>query len=228
MVRRWSYINQLNHVSSNTRFKIRFSSSDVIVNFLMYLRRDYPVASQTFRKNWARRKHANQFLFMSNVLVSWAKEYRFFRNYNRMLHHQFLFKNTYLAINVVIQWAPESEHSRHDNAVVGSAITRKSMKYFANMFLSTRFSTFERARETGWSYASYLEPYDTAHASHLNAPFTPLFHVPRGSLIVLSDEVDWELEWSKLKSLLHSLILFKTVSIYSSFVKLLILKLHTR
>ena len=205
---------------------MRFASSDVIINFLMYLRRDYPVASRNFRKGWARRKHTNQLLFMSNILISWAKEYRFFRNYNRMLHHQFFFKNTYLSVNVVIQRTPHSDRTRHDTSVIGSAITRKSMKYFSNMFLKTRFTPFESFSDIAWTYASYPVQYDTSINAHAVAPFTPLFYVPKTSLVVLKEDINWALEWENLNSVLWHDTLSKITTLYSLLIKLLHFRLH--
>jgi hypothetical protein len=180
MVRRWSYINHINttFLRSSKMYAVEASAKDAILNVIMYLRCDFPFASKSFRKNWTRRKYANQRLFLTNVMINWAKEYRFYKNYNRMLHHQFLFKNTYLSINLIINKSYTSERTKYDVAVIGSSITRRIMDFFTKRFFDTRFSNLMYWPNTSWSYASYITPFDEDNNTHLNAPYTPLYYIP--------------------------------------------------
>ena len=142
MIRRWSYINNLNAVTKRHTFNIKYASLDVILNTLMYLRRDFPVASQSFRKNWTRRKHTNDTFFLANIMISWAKEYRFYKNYNRMIQYQYFFPNTYLSINLVIQKGQNTDFSKYETLATGSAITLKLTKFFQNKFFFYTIQNF--------------------------------------------------------------------------------------
>jgi hypothetical protein len=179
MVRRWSYINHINniHPQSSRVYAIEASAKDAILNVIMYLRCDFPFSSKSFRKNWTRRKYANQKLFLTNVMINWAKEYRFYKNYNRMLHYQFLFKNTYLSVNLLINRSYSSEKTKFDVAVVGSSITRRLMTFFTKRFFCTRFSNLLYWPNTSWSYASYDQVFNDNDTTHSNAPYTPMYHL---------------------------------------------------
>ena len=230
MVRRWSYINNLNSVNSLKTYRARASSLDAILNVIMYLRQDFPVFSNAYRKNWARRKHANQALFLTNVMINWAKEYRFYKNYNRMIQRQFFFKNTYLAVNLVIQKGPHSERTKHEHGVVGSSMTHRTMGFFQRKFAPTRFQSLLKLSASTWSYASYNLPYDINIHRHANAPYTPLFYVP------FNTQVTVPLENTTLKTqavasvmqlfqLTEQLIRLKLIEFYSLSIKLLLFKL---
>lgn len=175
MVRRWSYINAVNEIPVLEMRKIRVGSMDTIVNSLMYLRRDFPKNTHNYRKGWARRKHSNDLIFLSNIMTIWAKEYRFYKNYNRATFYQHFFKNTYLSFNLNIQTSLPSRHTRAGVAAVGSGWTYALMKYFMRQGYLARFHPFLAFKGVSWSYASYLVPYNKSNAelykSGVHVPF---------------------------------------------------------
>jgi len=230
MVRRWSYINNLNSVHNLKMYHAKASSLDAILNVIMYLRQDFPLLSNAYRKNWARRKHANQTLFLTNVMINWAKEYRFYKNYNRMMQRQFFFKNTYLAVNLVIQKGPHSERTRHETGVVGSSMTRRTMGFFQTKFTQTRFQSLLKLSASSWSYASYNLPYDININRHANAPYTPLFYTPFNNQITVPLE-NIALKPQVVTSILQLLQLteqltrLKLLEFYGLAIKLLLFRL---
>ena len=188
MVRRWSYINNLNALHKRHTFNIKFASLDVVLNTLMYLRRDFPVASQSFRKNWTRRKHMNSTFFLANIMISWAKEYRFYKNYNKMTQYQYFFPNTYLGINLVIQKGTNSDFSKHELNALGSSMTLKVMRFFRNQFIFTRFKSLMFFPNSSWSYSSFPDPFDENNSKQFYAPHTPLYYVPFSTQTLLPIE----------------------------------------
>jgi len=227
MIRRWSYINNINTLSNKTIFLKTSAASDVILNSLMYLRRDFPVSSKSFRKAWARRKHLNQTLFLTNVMINWAKDYRFYRNYNKMLHYQFFFKNTYLAVNLVTQKGPNYNITRYETAALGSMMTRKLMHFFTCRYQNTRFQPFLWAPASSWTYASYSVPYDESLNSHQGSPYTPLYYIPfkEQMLLPLVNLNEYKNLLNQLFNLLFYITLIKHKEYYSILIKLLLFKL---
>ena len=155
MIRRWSYINTLNNLPSLDIKKIRISSSDAIVNSLMYLRREFPIQTRARRKSWARRIHTNDLLTLSNVMIIWAKEYRFFRNYNRSVTYQFFSKNTYLSFNLTFSKPLLARYSKSNVSSLGSSIPKNLIHYFRRSFVRSRLEYLLVYRNHSWSLASF-------------------------------------------------------------------------
>lgn len=111
MVRRWSYLNQL-----NTNTKVTITSNPNHNSLLLkvfqqtafkattYYRKPLynPLITKITRKNFYRRRHLNNWLVYQNILTLWAKEYLFFRKYSRTLMSLFFYKNNFLMYNVLV------------------------------------------------------------------------------------------------------------------------------
>lgn len=128
---------------------------DAIVNSLMYLRRDVPVKTLNYRKGWARRKHSNDLVFLSNIMIIWAKEFRFYRNYNRSLTYQNFFRNTYLSFNLNISTILPARHTRAGVAAVGAGWTYTLLRYFEKKGHFYRSPVFNAHSGVSWAYTSY-------------------------------------------------------------------------
>lgn len=231
MIRRWSHINELNTlntVQNRDIIKVTYSSADTILNTIMYLRRDFPVASQSFRKRWSRRKHFNQFLFLSNIMINWAKEYRFYKNYNRMLQNQFIFSNTYLAINLIPLKNSKLLPNKNEVNAIGSGLTYRIIKFFNRQYFQTRFFAPQTLREANWSYASYLDKYDEENSYQYNAPYVPIYYSPglSSSSVAVNLETDAASFRSALQ-LMFRLNLVRIVELYKIMVKLSLFLLRT-
>ena len=104
MVRRWSYINSVNNLSTLVLAKHlapRRAASEMNVNSVMYLRKHYSSLTLLRRRRWARRKHLFNFIPMVNIMAAWAQNYRFKRNYAKFVMSQNFFKHSFLAFNYV-------------------------------------------------------------------------------------------------------------------------------
>ena len=229
MIRRWSYINKLNYnLNYKKRRNLKLAKSDVLVNMFMYLHVEFSLFTNAERKNWSRRKHSNQLFFLTNIMNKWAKEYRFYRNYNRMLTYQWLFKNTYIAVNLVIQKLPESYCSPYETAVPSSSITKTIVRYFSKRLGETRLDFLLSNQANSWSLASYRRPYLLNNSLSMNykyAPFTPIFYLSSKSLLVLEQQIKHSSDFSLLLKVVNLLYLFHLKTFYSSLVKLTVLTL---
>ena len=106
MVRRWSYLNTINHsfesrdalnvlvqVFQQTTFKATTYYRKPLYN---------PRITKLTRKNFYRRRHLNNWIVYQNIITLWAKEYLFFRKYSRTLLSIFFYKTSFLAYNCLI------------------------------------------------------------------------------------------------------------------------------
>lgn len=82
-----------------------------------------------------------------NILQNWASMYRFYKNYLKTTLNQFLFKNSFLALNLLR--AKNSLPCLHKGAelVVTSSITRKTLSYFS-AYLNPRLRFLSRQLES--------------------------------------------------------------------------------
>ena len=131
MVRRWSYINSVNSVYHRNHKIAERSFFDVNTNAVMYLRREFQLATRFTRRGWARRKHEHTFLQMANVLKDWSHMYRFYRNHARMVQSQFYTPRTYVAFNLTGVRNVFPGIHKNSGSVVTASYTNKLSIYFS-------------------------------------------------------------------------------------------------
>lgn len=225
MVRRWSYVNNINYkLSYKNTFKVRQGALDLFVNTYMYLDEDFSIPTRSFRKNWSRRKHMNQLAPLFNVLVSWAKEYRFYKNHSKMVHYQFFFKNTYLSVNLVIQRTPKVDLSKFLNSAESSAITKTQITHFSKHLPHSRLQFLLSFRNNSWSYASYKTHMTSDKTLQDRSPYTPLYYDVRKALNVIIDKPTLKSDFTSLSKTIQRLLLFKIKTYYMLITKLVLLQ----
>jgi len=224
MVRRWSYVNHVNYkLSYRNTFKVRQGALDLFINTYMYLDEDFSRPTRSFRKNWSRRKYMNQLSPLFNVLVSWAKEYRFYKNHSKMVHYQFFFKNTYLSVNLVIQKTPKVDSTKFVNLAESSAVTKTQITYFNKRFLHSRLHFLLSFQNNSWSYASYTDHQTSEKALQDKSPYTPLFYDVQNALNVVVDKPSLRLDFNSLLKTLRRILFLKVKTYYSLLTKLVLL-----
>ena len=225
MVRRWSYINQLNTLDRKDVRSVRIGSSNTIVNSLMFLRRRFPVLTRATRKGWSRRIHLNDIVFMTNVLIRWSTEYRFYRNYLRSSHYQFFTKDTYLSLNLTFSKSLSSRHAKSDVLGLGSSIQTRLVSYYSRLYKVARARSWAAFGNYSWSLTSFAFP---VHAKP--DTFSTTMHYPYASVLPSGSLVPAHL--GAVRSDCLSLVLglpFRTYQIWltSLYALLVKLSLHT-
>lgn len=130
MVRRWSYINSLNALKLTSFEPAQRAAFDSITNSTMYLRKECTPSTMLRRRRWARRKHINNWLALSNILKDWALTYRFYRNYNKMVFNQLFTKTSFTAFSIVrAKNSLPCLHKGSEQVLTGS-ITRRILEYY--------------------------------------------------------------------------------------------------
>ena len=71
-------------------------------------------------------------------MIVWAREYRFYKNYNRSVQNQWYFLNTYMSANLTLSRALVTRYSKGNVAAVGSGVSLKLVRYFSRQSRSTR------------------------------------------------------------------------------------------
>lgn len=220
MVRRWSYINQLNFSTNSQVFKVHTYSTDSIVNSIMYLRKDYPHSTQASRKRWARRKHTNNYLFLSNILINWANEYRFYKNYSRSRYFQFFFVTTYLALNLSFSERSSAEWLKTTSLVVGSSWPLKIPNYFKYRFHTLQFFNTSLYKNISWLYLSSPKSLTSSSEISKNISFLPFLkpHPSFNTPITSKDPTSFN--QILLLQLVNRLVMGVLTTYYSLLIKL--------
>ena len=110
MVRRWSYLNQINLsvgqklIANSSPNSLLKGHHQVAFKATTYYRKPMynPTITKLTRKSFFRRKHLNSWFIYQNILTLWAKEYLFFRKYSRVVLSFFFFKNNFLTYNLLV------------------------------------------------------------------------------------------------------------------------------
>ena len=102
MVRRWSYVNQINKSAFHPYKTFVRIGNDVIFKETTVFRKDRTVTSLVRRKAWGRRRHINQWLLYHNVLADWSQDYMFFKKYLRFTLTRSLHKHSFFLYNVLV------------------------------------------------------------------------------------------------------------------------------
>lgn len=99
MVRRWSYINFFNSQNLLTKFKLQQFISLYYIKETRYFHLN--VLNDTFfhRSQWSRIKHLKKWVLTFNLIVLWAREYRFVKKYTYFTYSLFFFKNNLVFFN---------------------------------------------------------------------------------------------------------------------------------
>ena len=154
-------------------------------------------------------------------MIVWAKEFRFYRNYNRSTVYQHFFRNTYLSFNLTIRPNLSSRHTRAGVSAVGSGWTYATMNYFMRRGSWVRSYPFLAFSGVSWSYASFQVPYSASSAElYKSGVHVPLLASTYGANAALT--LTTELGYSPLTllTLLTQLNTSWYVALYSLLVKL--------
>lgn len=132
MVRRWSYINNVNDFGPSSFGIAKKAKFDTTINTTMYLRKDYALSTILTRGRWSRRKHIHNWLPVANVLKDWARLYRFYRTYSKFTFSQYLTRHSFIALNMVsARNSIPCLNSGAEELIVGP-VTRRLLNYFSH------------------------------------------------------------------------------------------------
>ena len=153
MVRRWSYINQINRISFSEFQSSSDAAFDSVVNSHMYLRKSFNSSTTITRRKWARRRHLSNWISISNAMANWSSSYLFNRRLMKALYAQFLTKNSFIALSVLS--FKNSIPSLHKNteSVVSSTLTRSLFSYFQR-YNSNRLMFFKSLKNINVTFLS--------------------------------------------------------------------------
>ena len=185
MVRRWSYINIINGLSS-PEFKItRRVAFSTTMNTSMYLRKLYTPATTLIRRRWSRRRHLHNWLATTNILKDWARGYRFYRNYNNFVFNQHFTKNSFLAFNLVSAFNSIPCLHKGSLDVITGSVTRRVLSYF-NHFSNPRLKFLRFMKYSAILSVSYDPNHLDLSDFESHAALVPLVVDNLGSVLPLN------------------------------------------
>ena len=224
MVRRWSYINQINRISSSEFQSSSDAAFDSVVNSHMYLRKSFNSSTTITRRKWARRRHLSNWLSISNVMSNWSSSYLFNRRLLKALHAQLLTKHSFIVLSVLS--FKNSIPSLHKNteSVISSTLTRSLFNYFQR-YNSSRLMFFKSLKNINVTFLSLTsKPKKGFDVSNLksSSAFVPMLLDAGESFSSI------ELNSTKIRTIythhiLQSIILKQHLAVFTSVRKSLIL-----
>ena len=161
MVRRWSYLNQVNDFFLTSNFKIlNFVHHEETFRATTYYRKKISYISRLSRRSWSRRKHLHSWLIYQNIFTDWAKDYSFFRQYNRFIINYHVFKNSYLVHNLLVYQATSITEFPGSEKFLTSHLVHRTVQYFSrlNPTFYARFKTFPNV---SWMFVTSHDNWET-------------------------------------------------------------------
>lgn len=174
MVRRWSYINEINKLSPATLRSGRLGAFNSTFRLVTYWRKPFFLSTKHIRRRWARRKHLYSWLSLSNVIKDWSYAYKFQRNFLKAVFYQHLSPNSFFTFNLLN--AKNSIPALHKGSelVVLSSCTKKILTYFTR-FNNPRIHFILSIKNWSFSVMSYKPSYWTFDYEERNSYVTPIF-----------------------------------------------------
>lgn len=237
MVRRWSYINSINCSSLTTTRRIHKASIDVNLNALMYLKKRYSYATKITRKQWARRKHVNNWIAASNILKNWASAYKFYKNTAKITYNQFFTANTFIAFNVVASLNSTPAILKGSEDVFTSSYTRRVLNYY-KIYSNPRLKFLQLYKNTRPLNVSFYWTFTKRPQEQLDT----VPNVNNSVVTVLRDNLDFVLPVGSSPSVIsqnstntwllnifnftHHLYNYNLVFIYKTLILITLTRLH--
>lgn len=229
MVRRWSYINEINNLNSCSLRNGRLGAFDSTFRSVTYWRKPFFFSTKLLRRRWTRRKHLYSWLAISNVIKDWALTYRFQRNFLKSVFYQHVSTNSFFAFNLLS--AKNSIPALHKGSelVVLSSSTRRILTYFTR-FTNTRIRFLLSLKNWNFGLLSYRSNYWNFNYEERNSYVTPIsldsfnsvFHFYQTSLTKVNEST--QIIYKLWRSTQHS-----TLNLVKSIYKMLnlLLLIHT-
>jgi len=212
MVRRWSYLNQLNIVSFGSSTIIPSAKHDVTVKHNLYFKKNYSHVSLVSRRAWIKRRRLNNFSLYRNVLADWSSEYIFYRKYLKITLSWGLFKASAWSQNLILSkntnpaTCPNLEH------VTMATVIRSVIKYCSSRG-SVSFTQLAPYSNTLWLYLT-----SPSLASILKAQskttFWPMYRIASSSFAPAKQSVTASGVYAQLHNTVAHLILVKVKELY--------------
>ena len=189
MVRRWSYINNVNGFNPSSFHLTKKASFDNVMNTTMYLRKNYALSTILTRRRWSRRKHIHNWLPLANVVKDWARTYRFYRTYNKFVFNQHLTRHSFIGFSLISARNSIPCLSRGSEDLIVSPITRKVLNYFKS-YLNPRLRFFRSMKYTPIALVSYNPKYIDFNELQSYASVIPLLedNIDKAELVTFTDK----------------------------------------
>jgi hypothetical protein len=164
MIRRWSYLNNINNVFFDQYKLLNFVYYEQSFKNNIVFRKEINLISTISRKSWSRRKHLTNWLIYQNVLTDWSKDYLFFKKYNRFTLIFQMFKNTFFSYNIFITKKLSVSSTIGVENILFSTLTSKIIRY-CSKYSSNFHSFLQNYKNINWLYITTPIKFDNNNPS---------------------------------------------------------------
>jgi len=216
MVRRWSYINNINITDS--KLYVKFNKTQRTLNILSYLyyRKTIWTVSKFTRKTWRRRKHINNFLTLNNTMSDWAQDYSFFKNYNKFIFSFKIFKKSFLAYNLIIVKNLNPASCVNSESFVFGFVNKPIFRYFLNLKFSN-YTFLNSIKNVSWAHVSCPSDSSILASQNTNSSLV-LYETNEVGLYSPKNSNNVLMTYGYIIGLLHNVQLSKLTELYKVFV----------
>lgn len=218
MVRRWSYLNQINHTFASEHGSLAFAHHFVVFKATTSYRKPIQRMTKLARRAWSRRKHAHNWLVYQNLLANWSQDYLFFRKYSRFTVALYLFKNSYLTYNLLVFKRTTMSTFLGSEDVIVSHLIRRVIRYSSRLN-PLNYTFFNTYRDNAWLYLTTPNVVEESQVSS-ELSTDPIFLLHQSSCYITNVDIS-ETIWPRV--LINSFFVntsLKVVEVYKILILL--------
>lgn len=218
MVRRWSYLNQINRTAFDESLSAPRAKHEIAVRVNLYYKKKFSTISLVRRRSWVKRRHLNTFAIYRNLLADWSGDYIFYRKYAKFRFFYRLCKDSFWAQNFISIRNLVPGHYANFEKVYTTTFIRTVMKY-CNIRGVNRFNYLGNFTHTLWLHVSSPKLSHIFSAQTTNT-YSLMYRDANNVLVHPKTKTTSPVLYGILVNTLNTLHLAKLVEIYKVFILL--------
>jgi len=221
MVRRWSYINEINRTVFTENNAIPRGRHETTVRVNLYYKKKFSTVTLVRRRSWVKRRHVNTFAIYRNVLADWSSDYIFYRKYSKFRFFYQLFKDSFWAQNFIAIRNLVPGHYANFEKVYSTTFIRTVFNY-CSLRGSNRFNYLGNFSHTLWLHVTSPK-LSNIFTAQTNNTYSLMYRDANNQLVHPKTKLFSASLYNTLINLLHSLYLTKLVELYKVLTLLTVL-----
>jgi hypothetical protein len=212
MVRRWSYINEINRTVFIENSAIPRARHEMTVRVNLYYKKKFSSISLLRRRSWIKRRHINTFAIYRNILADWSGDYIFYRKYAKFRFFYQLFRDSFWAQNFISIRNLIPSHYRDFEKVYTTTFIKTVFNY-CTVRGSNRFKYLGNFSHTLWLHVTSPKLADIFKAQTTNT-YTLTYRVANNQLVHPKLKPKSPFLYQQLVNTLHVLYTAKLIELY--------------
>lgn len=212
MVRRWSYINEINRTVFVENSAVPRARHEMTVRVNLYYKKSFSAITLVRRRSWVKRRHVSTFAIYRNVLADWSGDYIFYRKYSKFRFFYQLFREAFWAQNFISIRNLVPGHYKNFEKVYTTTFIKTVFNY-CTLRGSNRFKYLGNFSHTLWLHVTSPKLAAVFNAQ-TNDTYALMYRDSNAQLAHPKLKLKSNFIYQQLISTIHSLYMVKLLELY--------------